>query len=516
MCGISGMIFKYGADIPIATQMIKHQDQRGPDATGKWYDAGIALYHNRLSIVDLSPNASQPMESTRWVICYNGELYGHMELRKHLGPMHWNSHSDTLTLLNCIEHKGIDWTLEHIEGMFAFAAYDKFDKKLYLAVDPYGIKPCYWFKSDRYFAFASSPGALSLLKDKWEFNKFALIDMLTIGATKESFFTGIRKVPGGSYCIFDIKTETVTTGKWYAPKVHQCDEHDIIEAVKQSIQNVKVADVPVHLFLSGGIDSTVTASQCKYMNAVHLRSPEERYAKEVSEKYGNKLFFVDPVNYSAQECFEDYSRQSGDCAMAALIPYVVSKEVAKLGKVAISSNGADELCYGYSRMHDKPTEEQFSHIFRSGFTHSWGDYTDYKSTSDLELSTYVQYDLNKTLDFASMCHGLEVRVPYLNKTVVEMAMSVPRGTHVKEFGHKSILKRFLKSEGFSDHFLHRPKIGFSLHTVPNDYEGLKTKGLKLLREEFGISRVMTGRDGKYFEASVAAFFCWWEVYKDKI
>ena len=516
MCGILTYISKTppGEQVLKAWQSI---EKRGPDSFGSWSNDEVHLYHTRLSIVDLTEKSNQPIEGNRWVLTYNGELYGHMNTRRYLDPMNWESHSDTHSILQFLEHKGFEWTLNNIEGMFAFAAYDKFDRKLYLAVDPFGIKPLYWYKTDKYFACASSPGALTHLKDKWALDRFALIDMLTLGATRTPLFEGIRRMPGGSYLVYDVDKETTLNGYWYERKEHQCNESDLIEAVKHSIQITKIADVPSFIFLSGGIDSTIVASQCQYMNAVHLKSPEEEFAKQAAEKYHNPLHFVEPRNYSAKECLEDYARQSGDCSMASLQPYIVSKEVSKFGKVAISANGSDEIHFGYNRMHEEISLEQWQHIFRTGLTHNWGEYKDYRTTRELELQTYVQYDLNKTLDFASMCHSLEIRVPYLNKTVVEMALSIPRKDHVNGYGNKSILKKFLKQQGFSTEFITRPKLGFSLFEEPSDYAHLKVEGLKLLREEFDIkTKFYSQRDARYFEASAAAFVCWYSVWKNKL
>lgn len=513
MCRISGVISIDGAPL---INMLQHQQHGGPDGSGAWTDGNVHLGHNRLSVIDLSDGGKQPMESNRWVLTYNGEIYNHMELRNKLGAMPWASHCDTLTLLNCLEHKGFDWTVRNIQGMFSLGAYDKFEKKLYLAVDQHCIKPLFWFKDDKYFAFASSPAALTYLRDKWRFNKPALLDMLCLGGTKDSLFEDIHRLPGGRYLIYDIDSEDLEINKWYDLKEHQCTEEDLIETVKESIRSVRVADVPVYLFLSGGIDSTVTASQCPHMNAVHLDSPEKKYARQVAEKYGQPLFFVEPTNFHAQNCLEDYALQSGDCSAAAIVPYIVSKEVSKLGKVAISSNGADELFYGYNRMHTVTSEEQFRHIFRD-MPSSWGTYMDYRSVRELELETYVEYDLNKTLDFASMCFGLEVRVPYLNKKVVEMALSIPREQHVNGYGNKSILKKFLKSEGFDNSFINRAKLGFSLFTEPIGHEDLKRKGLRLLKDEFGINPHFTSaRDVRYFENIAAAFYCWFNVWKPKL
>lgn len=517
MCGITSIVFKENPDWSILQRMHEHQVNRGPDSHGSYIEGNVGICHNRLAIVDLSDTGRQPMQSTRWVLAYNGELYSTYELRSQLGPMSWASHSDTLTLLNCIEHIGIDWTLNNIQGMYSFCAYDKFEKKIYLAVDPTSIKPMFWFKSDKLFAFASSPGALTHVKDKWTLDKYALMDMLSLGATKEPLFEGMKRLVGGHVLCYDVQKEVIHIRKWYECKTYDCTEQDLIEEIKHSIRSVKMADVPVFMFLSGGIDSTIVASQCYGMSAVHLESPERMYAEEAAKKYSNPLIYVRPNEYDAEECLKDYSFQSGDCSAAAIVPYIVSKEVSKFGKVAISANGSDEISFGYSRMHDNVSLQQFRHIFRNMSGHSWGDYTDYKSTRDLELSTYLEYDLNKTLDFASMCFGLEIRVPYLNKTVVEMALSIPRMDHVNGLGNKTILKKFLLSEGFSREFVTRNKLGFSLFSQPIGYEALKIKGVEFLSSEFNIKpKFSTGRDERYYENACAAFFVWYMVWRNKL
>lgn len=516
MCGIAGYISKENPTDQVF-KMWQHLEKRGPDAFGSWSDGEVNLYHTRLSILDLSSSGNQPMETDRWVIVYNGEIYNYHELKKKISFREWRSGNDAETLLFYIDEFGIDQALNDAEGMFAIAAYNKIEKKLYLATDPFGIKPMFFTWSNEYFAFASSPGALTHLQDKWALDRQALIDMLALGSTKDPLFQRISKLPGGIKLTYDFQNKNQLIERWYFRKEHNCTDVDLIEALKHSIQISKVADVPSFIFLSGGIDSTIIASQCKHMNAVHLASPEESYAKLAAEKYSNTLFFIDPVNFSAKECLEDYAFQSGDCSMAAIIPYIVSKEVSKFGKVAISANGADELFFGYNRMLDNVSVTQFNHIFRNGISHKWGTFSDFGTTRDLELKTYIHYDLNKTLDFASMCHSLEVRVPYLNRTLVEMALSIPRSQHVNGYGNKSILKKFLKEEGFDNTFINRSKLGFSLHTEPIDYAHLKVDGLKLLRGEFGINtHFHNARDARYFEASAAAFLCWWNVWKHKI
>lgn len=521
MCGIAGLIFKDDApDWGILSRMAKHQTMRGPDHMGIEVNCKVGFAHNRLSIIDTSATGNQPMQTDRWALIYNGEIYNYQELQRGISVRQWYSYNDTETLLYLIDEKGVEATLDLLEGMFAFAAYDKIDKVLWLAVDPMGIKPVYFYHDERNFAFASSPGALTNCKDRWHLDVNALNDFLALGATYQSLFSGIEKLMPG--CVMRRTAEGFTgIKKYYTPKVYEnITTSEILMAVQDSIQSVKVSDVPVSVFLSGGIDSTVVASGCQFMNGIHLASPEESYAQYVAKKYNIDLKVIHPKDYSAAECLEDYAMKSGDCSMAAIVPYITAKEVSKLGKVAISANGADELFFGYDRTdQDIITAGQLRHIFRASiFTDHWSESAfKYKDNSRLfELATYVQFDLNKTLDFASMCHGVEMRVPYLNRKVVDMALSLPRDRHVKGRYTKAILKDHLKDQGFSSEFVNRPKVGFSLHYSPTDYDGLKLKGLELLKEMFLISPKLTGRDARYFEASAAAFYCWFKTWESKL
>lgn len=504
MCRLAGTV---NIDGGVILKMAEHQKKGGPDYTGFWSDGTVCLAHNRLSIVDISPSGNQPMHAGRWVLVFNGEIYNHMDVRQRMEPMHWASHSDTLTLLNAIEHKGLDWTLQNIEGMYSFAAYDTYEKRIYLVTDPFGIKPMFFHHCGERFAFASSPGALSHLKEKWILSDKELLNMLALGATKEPLFEGMHRVPAGTVVEYDITYNNLQSNKYYQLQGKNVHEGQVLEAVKNSIQSTRMSDVPVHIFLSGGIDSTTVASQMHRVGAVHLASPEAIYAQHAADRYGNTLFTVSPREFTASECLEDYSRQSGDCSAAAIIPYMVSKEVSRFGKVAISANGADELFFGYNRMRSSP-DSQYYHIFRRGIQSTWP--RTFTHPSHTELETYVEYDLNKTLDFASMCHGLEVRVPFLNKSVVESALGV------KDHGVKRILKDFLRSEGFDNSFVTRPKLGFSLFSQPKGYDDLKKQGVEHLRTK-GISPTLfTGRDTSYFEAAAAAFYCWNNVWKDKL
>ena len=177
MCGIAGLISGGQVDDALVRSMASRITHRGPDGAGVWIDpeAGVGLGHRRLAIVDLSPAGHQPMVSSdgRWVLNFNGEIYNHEAIRSALneggrGPAAngtaWRGHSDTETLVECIAALGLDRTLEQAVGMFAFALWDRRERKLHLVRDRFGEKPLYYGWAGGDFVFASELKALQGLK----------------------------------------------------------------------------------------------------------------------------------------------------------------------------------------------------------------------------------------------------------------------------------------------------------------------------------------------------------------
>ncbi|MEO6581759.1 MAG: asparagine synthetase B, partial [Sphingomicrobium sp.] len=170
MCGIAGILGVGAGDPALLRRMTDTIAHRGPDDEGVWIDAeaGVGLGHRRLAIVDLSPAGHQPMQSAdgRYVVTYNAEIYNHAELRRELEasgaalPGGWRGHSDTETVLECISAWGLDKTLSKIVGMFAFALWDRKERKLHLVRDRFGEKPLYYGWAGKDFVFASELKAI--------------------------------------------------------------------------------------------------------------------------------------------------------------------------------------------------------------------------------------------------------------------------------------------------------------------------------------------------------------------
>lgn len=516
MCGIAGTV---NGDVE---EIIAKQNHRGPDGNDfeqEYPDGyGIALGHNRLAILDLSSGGAQPMQTKNYVLVANCEIYNYRDLKCRLSSMH-DDENDAKTLLRYIDKFGIDQAIKDINGMFAIAVADK-ERRVHLIVDRFAQKPLYYYHEPEkhLFAFASSPAALLHLKPKWKISERALHSYWKLGSVMyDSIWEGIKKVNAAEHVIYDANTEQITIQKYWEPE-YQENCSGIKDLILDSIKKVKVADVPIFIFLSGGIDSTIVASQFEGGNAIHLESPEKVYAQEAADRFGIKLHTVTPAEVEPISAMKDYVEKCGEPSMAGLIPWITAKEVVKYGKVAISANGADELFLGYNRTQQNITADQVDHIFRSSVAGDLSldfDIDDRLSAGRwLELLTYIQCDLNKTLDFASMAHSLEVRSPFLDHRLVEMALSIPQAA----CGRKQILKDMLHGLGFSQEYTGRPKMGFSLYTPIPDLDRLQENAYEWAKKAgfLKMSDYPGKRDFLYLKASAFGFQQWYEFYKDII
>lgn len=520
-CAIAG-----GFNVPVETigKMLTLQGSRGPDFIGispPGASTEVIFGHNRLAIIDKSEAGNQPMSSTIGdLLTYNGEIYN-----ADIDDFYTTDSKWLLYGLPGPDGPELIQLLNNLNGMFAFAYHNEATHKITLVRDRFGIKPLYYTHQKDFFAFASTPAAVALTKSNWDISEKGLHEYLALGATTlHSMFHGIEAVPPGHYVVFDIKTNTIQVKRWYYPKFIENAYETIQEKVIQAIDRVKLTcDWPQIILLSGGIDSTLVASRYAGQKAIHLASPEQEYAQKVADRFGIQMFNVTPQAQNAEECLTDYITKSGDPTMAGLIPYITCKEIKKLGyRVAITANGADELFWGYDRTRDYMTMKKA--IFRDfSFTDQiikefWDNLNIYPEANHnqwLEIYSYLMFDLNKTLDFASMCHSVEVRVPYLDHELVESALSIPQEKHVANFGNKTILKKMLVDLGFDFGFIHRPKVGFSLHETPGDWQDLQNKSMKWYSQS-GYEQLCpdaTPRQESYMNASVVSLYLWMRVFK---
>ena len=496
MCGITGT--NTNAIIP----MTVFQEHRGPDNTSVLEFEGFSFGHNRLSILDLSENSNQPVDTGRYVFTYNGEIYNFKDFG--------NYASDTLMLKVEIEKKGLTTNLlRSFNGMFSIAVWDKIERELKIAIDPFGQKPCYYYHNGNEFSFASSPGSLTCLKDKWTLDLDGLKSLFVLGSVmgERSLFYGIKRLMGSQ--ILTFKDSTVSVSKWW--DIDAEASSGMRELLFDAIDKTKVSDVPVHIFLSGGIDSSLVASRFVDGKAIHLQSEELSYARIAAQK-NNITLEVCPVDFLKSLVLTKYASKTGDCAMSAAQPYLVSEQVQMVGKVAITANGADELFFGYPRT----MNGQLRHIFRPGYEPYLDELKSIygmNTPREIELRCYVQHDLNKTLDFASMCNSVEVRSPFLDTRLVNAALSIPHAKHVAKYGSKTILKEILLEQGYSMSFINRPKLGFSLPKQDHSKE-FDWCGRNGFMKQDWVN--WSPRDRAYINATASSFYYWYKVWKSKL
>lgn len=371
MCGIAGLKYSnllQDNNLDEARDIIKkivlHQNDRGPDDNGFWENQKIFLGHNRLSIIDLTKNGSQPIESKSWVLTYNGEIYNFLDIKSDLISKGYSfkSTSDTEVLLMSLEEYGLEKTLERINGIFSFGAYNKVEDTLFLVRDRLGVKPLFYYTDDNKIIFASSPAAIvkSMFPKKWKLNYDAIYGFFLLGApiTEETLFKGIKRLDASKVLEYKEGIKSIKT--YWTPKPRQ---DDIEELITDAVHKQLVSDAPLVIFLSGGVDSTLVTALSKKkqdVKAFHLKSPEEEYAKLVANKLKIDLKIVDPNTVDVNEVIRKYVLSSGEPSMASMIPSIVCQEISKIAKVAISANGADELFFGYPRI---PTPNRNKNFF---------------------------------------------------------------------------------------------------------------------------------------------------------
>ncbi len=385
MCGVVGALVFDGGPFtvtePYLARMRDVMSHRGPDGAGAWIspDGRVGLGHRRLAIIDLSPLAAQPManEDGTILVSFNGEIYNHARIRAELekrGGHRWRTdHSDTEVILHAFEEWGIG-CLERFRGMFAFALWDARRRELWLVRDRIGVKPLYYSVHDGRIVFASEIKALLLDPDQLravdEESFFHYLSFLTVPAPR-TLFEGVRKLPGGTWL-------RVTAGggmeerRWWdvldgAADLAGASEEDIagrlLAELRTAVTLRKVSDVPVGVFLSGGIDSSTNAALFSEGEGRPVRTftigyegdnpsyPNEmawarRMAREVGAEHHERILSVDDlVDFLPRMTF----LQDEPIADPVCVPlYYVSKLARDSGVVVCQvGEGADELFCGY-------------------------------------------------------------------------------------------------------------------------------------------------------------------------
>ena len=275
MCGILGSV-----DIDFHDSILEFLKHRGPDGgsvhTVEYQNRTIKLGHTRLSILDLSQAGHQPMQSRdgRWWLTFNGEIYNHLDLRRKLQHQ-FQGHSDTETLVELLAAEGVNKTLNLLNGMFAFAAFDTVEGKLYIARDPFGIKPLYYVKHGKGFVFSSEVRVLRELGFAQSLNRSGLKQFLTLRyiPSPSTLWTDVVRLPPGHITSFDLATGETQSKCFISPVKDRflgslADAiHEYEDKLRNAIRRQLLSDVPVGVLLSGGVDSALVAAMASECGA---------------------------------------------------------------------------------------------------------------------------------------------------------------------------------------------------------------------------------------------------------
>lgn len=349
------------------------QQHRGPDGEGIWChpDSHVGLAHRRLSIIDLSDSASQPMTDHQgnWIV-YNGEIYNYIELREEIGNDLFFSHSDTEVILRAYQKWGTQ-CVDHLRGMFAFAIWDEKEKRLFCARDRFGIKPFYYAIVDGLFIFASEIKAIlpflpDITTNNEGFKEYLTFQFCLAGKT---LFTGVKELLPAHHIVITQESCTVTrywevyytpdfdhTEKYFQEKVHEL----LLDSVKMHL----ISDVPIGAYVSGGIDSSTIASMASQFQeegamigftgkfaAYGSEYDESQYARNIAQAKGFPLYEIDIKGSD----FIDNIRKviyHLDCPVAgpgSFPQYMVSRLASQYRKVVLGGQGGDEIFGGYTR-----------------------------------------------------------------------------------------------------------------------------------------------------------------------
>lgn len=373
MCGIAGYI-EFGptnfndTELHAMAQRLHH---RGPDAKGFYTEPGVGLAHARLSIIDLSQSANQPMisQNERYVIIFNGEVYNFDELRREY-HLQCKTNSDTEVILELFAKIGIE-AVECFNGMFSIAIFDKQEKELWLIRDRIGIKPLFYYYDNHSIAFASEINSLlelKYIKDKISINYDSINEFLHLGYIPQphTIWNGISKFPSGCYARiskdkFDIKSywdiESIIQPETLTDKTQA--REILRDLIVSSVRYRLKSDVPFGCFLSGGIDSSLVTAVAQSqlsrpLNTFSIAFEESKYneahhAKRVADYLGTNHHELTVSENDAlslvEEMLESFHEPFSDSS--AIPTMLVSKLAKDQVTMTLSGDGGDELFMGY-------------------------------------------------------------------------------------------------------------------------------------------------------------------------
>ncbi|MEZ4330517.1 MAG: asparagine synthase (glutamine-hydrolyzing) [Myxococcota bacterium] len=368
MCGIAGRLSSNrdrSVDLDEVRRMVRMLDHRGPDDRGVHVDGPVGLGHARLSVIDLSSGGHQPMLSPdgRFALVYNGEVYNYRALRRELEAkgVEFRSQSDSEVVLQTLIQLGTQG-VSRLEGMFALAFWDRDRETLLLVRDRLGIKPLFWSRSDEGIAFASEPKALPRMARARLPSAARVAEYLAFRhlAGEESLEPDVRSLSPGHW--LELAPDgTVRLERYWTPAVGSSSDPDAVDAViRESVEKQLVSDVPVGIFLSGGVDSSlVTAAAARLHASIDSFTvgfdeagwDESARARVVEERCGTRphRVLLDPSRYPDGVLSAIWHLDSP--LNHAHSPHILelSRVTRQTVTVALTGEGGDELFAGYPR-----------------------------------------------------------------------------------------------------------------------------------------------------------------------
>ncbi len=577
MCRIAGI---YDPSIKnLQQQVVWMRDAMqhgGPDDHGVFTHSqhALALGHRRLSIIDLSANGHQPMHDNGLTIVFNGEIYNYLELKStlsHYGHQ-FRTESDTEVILKAYRQWGVS-AFEYFNGMFALAIWDEEQQQLVLARDHAGIKPLYYYTDKQCLYFASEIRAFNAVEKKFRENEEWKSVFLTFGHLPEPVTTlkNVLPLEKGTALVIDLPSLASKTHRFFSWKLRSelKNEDEALQLMKETLDEaVKrhlIADAPIGLFLSGGIDSSLLTVIAAHTHKENLHTvsivfnekdfSEDRYQRQIVQQTNaqHRSFLVSKQIFN--ENLSDATMAMDQPTIDGINTYFISKYAKEYGlKAVLSGLGADELFGGYPSFQlqkkleivkkaPDPILKGLQHLPNhrlrklgyAGFKSVAAEYLLYRGIftpaavasiidttqaqvesqlislsenyplnglengnriSWLETNFYMQNQLLKDSDFMSMWHGLEIRVPFLDKEVMMMA-----GIISPEIKFKKIMPKYMLVKAYENELpleiWKRKKQGFTFPfegwLKENDYIKPSTTEEEKLYKAFRNRRLSWGR-----------------------
>jgi asparagine synthase (glutamine-hydrolysing) len=493
MCGIAGILdISRGRSLrDLISQMNDKQRHRGQDDGGTYFDDGLVIGHNRLSIIDTSPVGHQPMEinNGELVIVFNGEIYNYVELKEQLvslGAGPFKSKTDTEVLLWSYKIWGKQ-CLSKLNGMFAFAIWDKNKRELFCARDRIGIKPFYYYLDETVFAFSSEIKALFLdgltnaTPNDDVIRKYLMQG--SYGLPDETFFKDIRVLSPGHYMTIDDGLNLISSSYWRldygSDKIDNEKEamNEYLSLMSDSIRLRLRSDVPIGLDISSGLDSSILMGVIDYY--LGYKSKFHVYTYTCNDQIYDECCFVEELLKNRNHIWHKYSFDKSQFYDSLVemqyfldepfggLPTLAESQIYKRGRhngtiVFLSGEGMDEQWAGYDYYLDILNKNDLDDIsvvqgtknplmqecINKDFISNYIPVTyplNFKSPVDnLRFRDIFYTKIPRSLrtnDRISMAYGTELRVPFLDYRMVEYAFKIPLKFLIKDGVQKYLLRK---------------------------------------------------------------------------